>query len=271
MYFSLKNILLALIFAGIIAGGTNVSFARWATYQDAETKVENITKTLYINRDGTSSGIYEIRTKLLKENAISRWTNYTYSYNSNSESIKILEAYTLEKGKKYNINLNKIKEQSIPIKPPSGKQTKLVIPYSNLRVGSVVYLKYQLNFKTELDNFDSRFFTFGNQFYAHSASIYVTSELPLFISINDPDKILNIKKSTKKEKNKTLYCLVIHQHKPIYKDIIDEDKIYFNLKYVPIVSIVAAPTLAHFEKVVAMGYEQIKNQRLPVLYQEIAN
>jgi len=272
MYFFIKKILFILIFTGIIAGESNIAFARWATYHDAPIQIENTKRTLYINKEGISNEIYEIRAKLLTENKKANWENYSYSYNSFFSTVKILEAYTLNNGKKYKVNFRKIKKQHIPYSIRyRDEQTELIVPYPHLQIGSIVYLKCKLKDLTNpLDNFYSTYFQFGNQCYTHSASVHVSSELPLYLSINDPDKVLNIKQSTQKKNNKTLYCLEIDQNKPIYKHIIDEDKIHFNLKYVPLVAIAAMPSLTHYEKINALKYTEIKNQPLPVLYQKIA-
>jgi len=270
----IKKIILAIItLISVLASEVNIAYARWANYNDSEIKIEHSIQNLYINKDGKSSNTYEIRAKILKENGKTIWSNYSYPYNSNTNSVEILEAYTLLNHKKYNVNPSQIIKQSMPASLENlDKQTQIIIPYSKLKIGSIVFLKARItDLKSQLSHFYSTHFTFGHPFYTNSASVYVTSELPLYLSINDPEKRLNIKQSIKKIKHKTLYCIEIHQKKPIYKNIIAEDKIHFNLKDIPLVGIAAMPTKSHYAKTAAIEYTKIKNQALPLLYKEIAD
>src|SRR5690606_227218 len=77
--------------------------------------------------------------------------------------------------------------------------------------------------------------------------------------------------SKKKIKSQLFYFLEIHQKKPIYKNIVNEDTIHFNLKHVPAVFVAAMPTRTHYGKIIASEYTKIKNQTLPLLYKDIAN
>lgn len=272
MHYFKEAILCFLVFAGILAGKTNVAFARWATHNDAEIEIEQLSRIIYINKEGIANEIYETRLKPLTKNSIASLANYTYAYNSKAMNLKIVEAYTLNKKKKYPVNVQKIKRQAISdTRGNPNNQTQIIIPYPNCKIGSTLHLKYKsLESAKPIKKFYSNYFSFGNQNYMHSARICVVSELPLYVSINDPEKLLDIKKYTQKKEKKTLYCLKIYQKKPIYKNIIDEGTFYFNLKDAPLVAIEAMPSLAHYHKVNINKYLKIKNAPLPTLYQKIA-
>ena len=78
------------------------------------------------------------------------------------------------------------------------------------------------------------------------------------------------KMSKEKHRNKKIYFLEINQDKPIYKNIVEENKIYFNFKNIPSISVAAMPIKTHYKKSIILGYNKIKNEPLPILYQEIA-
>lgn len=273
MAFLKQKKLYIFLFTGIIiAGETTTAFSRWANLNDAEMEIKSINQTIYIDNEGKSDHIYELQAKLLKEKSKFIWDKYTIFYNKNTTKAEILEAYTLVDNKKYFITTEKIVPKPISSNVQySDKQTQLLIPYSNLKAGTIVYLKSKLtDLVPQFNEFYSAHFTFGHPFYTHSEKIHITSELPLHISTNDPNQLLNIHHTTKKHRNKKIYFLEINQDKPIYKNIVEENKIYFNFKNIPSISVAAMPIKTHYKKSIILGYNKIKNEPLPILYQEIA-
>lgn len=267
------KVLLSIVFiAGCNAGINTIAYARWATDQDSECKIEHLKSRLYIKQDGSENLIWDLNIQILNDQATSAYNPYTFTYNAQLSKIKILEAKTIVNNKIYPVDPSQIMDYSIASaeqKLEYGRQVS--IPYLKLKKGANVYLKYQMKSVYPYKNLYSSAFTFGEDLYLKSSHLVIESELPLYIFMNDPSKALQLKKSTVIKKNKILYLIDIKQIKPIYAEVIDEDEGHFNPKNLSIVSVSSVPNLAEYGKIVSKEYDKIKNQPLPPLYKEIAD
>ncbi len=266
-----KILLLIIFIVSCNAGISTSTYARWATLQDCDSKVEYLNQRVYVKKDGSENLIWDLKTKILNEQATSGYNPYTMTYNAQLSKIKILEAKTIMNNKVSPVHASQIIDLPIASEAKNLEYHRQVsITYPNLKKGANIYLKYQEKNISPYKNLYYSAFIFGKDQYEKSHDIAITSELPLYISVNDPNKALHIKQSTIIKKNKKIYFLKIKQIKPIHSELIDEDEGHFNPKNLSIVSVSSVPNLAEYGKIVSKEYDKIKNQPLPPLYKEIA-
>lgn len=134
-----------------------------------------------------------------------------------------------------------------------------------------MYLKLQTTTnKSSLSHYLSKYFFFGYD-YTKKATINITSEIPLYIYTSDLEKTLKIQQSIKKIQNKNYYLIKIEQKNPIYKRIIDESPAIMDPKHWPFVCVSSMTSKIPHYNILASYYEEITKEKLPVLFQEIAN
>jgi len=253
----------------LVVSDHNLCFARWTTPEDAILEVERTSRNLYIKKNGSAIDTYEVQLKILKDSAKELYKNYSYIYDKSNQTVKVLEANIIHNKKKYNIITDKITDTPISSeKHYLMAKHQVVIPYPILNINDRVYLKTKSHTFNGIPNHYITHFTFGEN-YTLCAKTSITSELPLHININDPEKVLNITKSIKYSGKKKLYYLQIQQNRPFYKAIVDEKDTYLNPKHLPIVSLCASEKLTTYGSTLAKAYAKIKNEPLPILYKEI--
>ncbi len=249
---------------------THTASARWMNIDDALT--EHASKeNIYVYKNGDSKSTKEITIKILKESAKSEFSPFILQYNASREARKIVQAKTILNNKEYIVNLKNITDKPISSENQLFDQTnQILIPYSNLAVNAIIYLKYEINAQNSIpENYYATYFSSYYPYYTKK-NISIQSELPLHIETNDPDKIFSVTQKTQKIKNKNLAVINITQTKPFIKMISDEEIPRLNPKNIPIVSISSIKDFNDYSNAIAIHYEKIKQQPLPELYKEIA-
>ena len=187
-----------------------ISNARWATKDDAETEYESIESNIKVNKDGTFEEVKEFTQKLLKEGARMRLAKYTMFYTEGVSERKIIDAKTIHKGKEYKVNKKLIEDKPLASESEGFDQKyQISIPFKKVEVGSKIYLKYKYKQKkVPVKNHYDDIIGFKGGYYNQS-KIIIKSEIPLRIKVNDPRKVLKViqkdEKNIKIEVVKTFY------------------------------------------------------------------
>ncbi len=269
-----KTLCLTIFTASLYASGIPTALARWANLNDFAMETEKFTRHIEVNKDGIATTRSEVHAKITKEEAKRIWAHFPIPYNANSSKIKILEAKTIVNGKEYPVNANQIEDKPIASNVSFFDQkNQIILAYPHLENNATVVLKtITTNTHTALENFYSNSFTFHTFGYSKSNNIYIRSKLPLYVAVNDPEKILTIKQTTEQENKNKIYLIEINQNKPYGKSIINEGaQQALNPKHIASVSVSSKNNWNDLGKVLALDYEKIRTQPLPNLYKEIAN
>lgn len=259
--------------ASLYTNGLNTAFARWVTVDDKMQDINYIKCHIYVNNDGTSKTIKELESTLLKDPIKGEWAHFYMPYNTNISTLKILEAKTIINNKQYPVGIDKIEDKPIASNNKSFDQiNRITIAYPNLDLEAKVFLKAEEAIThTPIDHYYHNMIFFPYYSYVKSSNTSIVSELPLYVEKNDPNQLIEILQTTKKENNKTLYLIDIKQKKPFIQGIIDESGAIINPKHIPCISISSMKNWSDYGKILAIDYEKIKQEPLPKLYQEIAN
>ncbi len=241
--------------------------AKWAPIADAATK-NAYNKEITVNKDGTFSAIEEISKVILTEIGRSQYANTVVYYNGDSEKVELLGAKTVYKGKEYKLDKDLIEDKPLASSYEGFDQYRQVLlAFPKTEVGAKVYTKYKFTLsKPALDNFYAETFHFGNGELVANSRIKITSKLPLYVVVNDPERCLRITKS----KTKAAYNLEVVLTKEVYKSVNNEPgAIIVNRKHIPWVSVSSLNKWEDFAVRQGALIAKVYTQKLPFEFSQI--
>ncbi len=242
--------------------------ARWATLEDVDTVVENVKHEIYVRKDGSYTQTIEKTQAPLKESGKDKLVHLPLNYNASSSSLKIIEAKTIDKhGKAYAVDPKHMEDKPLASSPQGFDQNnQILIAFPNVHLDSKVFLKYE---ETVREPVAPGFFAIDLVFAGEcekSGTIQITSELPLFLKINDPENFLTVKES----KAGDLYKINVKINKPILKLPVDENYAAPSGKAYPWITLSTINTWTQFGDLFVERYEAVAHQPLPTLFEKIA-
>jgi hypothetical protein len=243
--------------------------ARWATPDDLDILTESYNRNLQINQDGTTVETIDLTLVATKESGKDRLVSFPLVYNAQSSKLVVLEAKTISNGIEYPVDLKEIEDKPLASSPQGFDQHRqLLIAFPEIALNAKIFIKYQTTVtEVPVPGFFSTEFIYGADSYWKNSSVKITSVLPFFVEVNDPEKVLTV---TQKQSKKQ-YEMDITLTKPIIKVAIDEQNMSLDRKLMPWVTI---STLNQWSKLGALlvpQYEEKINQKLPSLFETIAN
>lgn len=258
---------LSLVF--VILSVIPLAEARWATPDDLDIMTESYNRNVNIHQDGTYVETIDLTLVATKESGKDRLVSFPLVYNANSAKLVVLEAKTILNGVEYPVDLKLIEDKPLASSPQGFDQNRqLLIAFPEVALNAKIFLKYQTTVtEVPVPGFFSTQFIYGADSYWQNSKVHVTSALPFFVDVNDPDQVLKI--TEKQEKNQ--YEMEITLVKPVIKVPIDEQQVSFDGKVLPWITI---STLKEWPKLGSMlvpQYEEKINQKLPPLFENIAS
>jgi len=241
--------------------------AKWANLADASTETQLYNTELKVNKDGTSEEIIERKIKILNERGRKNIASYRMYYNGDSSKIKILEAYTTYQGIKYPVDMKKIEDKPLASNSEGfDQQRQIFLSFLKAEIGAEIYLKHsEKTMKTVLPGLFRNGISFNGGCYKH-AHLKITSQLPLYPEVNDPNKALNIKQ----ENRNGLHHLDMNLTKPICEEVVDGSEIgSINDNKYTWMLVSSLDSWKDFAKQTAVRYEKVINQPLPELFSPI--
>ena len=242
--------------------------ARWATEKDASVRYDLSRSLVTVKKNGAYTVDREFKIKLIKESALGRFGNFLLTYNGKAQSIEILSAKTLVKGKEFPVNLNLIEDKPLATPYKGFDQIRQVrVAFPRLQVGADISLRYRHHFHTvAFPGFFSYFDSFRGDFLNHR-EIKVESALPLFYKVHNPGRILSA--SYRILKNKKKYVLHIRLHHPVFKAVINEKSPFTDPDLYAWVEIATSKQWGKMAAHLTPLYEKIITSPLPKPHQNI--
>jgi hypothetical protein len=243
--------------------------ARWATHDDAESEVVYENVRIHVNADGTYSESIESLVKILKESGRDAFTTRRITYNSMSSELKILEAKTINGDKSFPVDLRQIEDKPLASSAKGFDQhNQVLIAFPQVQIDSQIYLKYAVNVKeSPIPGFFSTSMIYGADTFEKAGTTLITSEIPLYVSANDPQHVLQI---AKESASQGAYAISVKLITPVYKEATDESHIHLNPQALTWVDISSAKDWPSMAIPLIEKYEKILNAPLPALFQKIS-
>lgn len=251
----------------IILISPSLSYARWATHDDAPFETDFVNASRKVNKDGTYEEVVELQRTVLKESGRAEAAKHIMTYNGDCSKITILEAKTLYQGKEYKVKKDMIEDKPLASDKQGFDESRQVfIGFPKTEIGAKIYLKYKLVVsKVSLQNAYSDILDFGNNSYDSRASIKIQSAIPLNIKVNDPEKVLKVQT----DKDKNFNNVEITLTKPIYHAVVNEAAGSIDPQYLTWVSLSSMEKREDIANLLSKDYGKVVSQPLPAVFLDI--
>jgi len=244
------------------------AYARFATPADTDMALDLFNREVEIRKDGTYTETIEVIMEAVKEGGKDRLVSYPLIYNKSNSEMKILEAKTIFEGKEYPVDPKKIEDKPLASSPQGFDQNhQVLIAFPQMAVNAKAYIKYRLIVKeAAVPNFFSTDFIYGAGQYFKASTVKVTSELPLYVKIQDPEHYLSVKQSS----GKTGFKMEISLKRPIIKLVVEEQFASSSNEIYPWVSVSTLKEWSDLGQLIYKPYEAVVTQKLPERFEKIA-
>jgi hypothetical protein len=263
------------ILSGLLS---SAGFARWATREDAGWELVESNREVEVESDGSYTETIETRKRLLKDSARGALTVVREVYNSNIARFELIEAKTVKKGREFPVDPSLIEDKPLASGPKGfDKLHQVLLVFPEVNAGSEVVLKYSLKHKdVPLAGSFAADYVFGwDGVYQTGGRVRISSELPIYLSANDPDEALEIHEiqeirgdAAKKTGRRSLVEITLK--KPVLKKAVDESSTYLNLKNYPWVTVSSFKSWNDAAPQLLPKYEEVLSAPLPKVFEKIA-
>jgi hypothetical protein len=238
--------------------------AKWGDFASAPSETVFFNWDIKVNEDGTSDEIVEFQDKIINEKGRYDAANFVKVYNANDTEIKILEAYTIYNGEKYNVDPEAIEDKPLASAEKGFDQSRqILISFPKVEVGSQIYLKYSKKIIMNiLPKYYGNTFSFAEGDCWREANINITSSLPLYTEINDPEKVLEVLDGKKDD----IHSLKIKLKQAICRTIDPGTEVgEINDRKYTWLAVSSLKSWEQFAREFAVDYDAVINQPLPEL------
>lgn len=170
--------------------------ARLATAEDLPSVVELDQSKINVDRGGHARITRLLRIRINNDQGRENESVQTIPFNARATTLKILEARTINGTKKKRVQKKNIEFKEVgDTMNAFDSQKQATIAFPDVRVGSVVELRFQLDFKeVPIEGFWS-WSMFFNQDYIERVEYSIHSALPLYVWKNDTKGLFDIKQT----------------------------------------------------------------------------
>jgi len=243
-------------------------YARWATADDSYMQIVQANIDYIIHADGTAETVRDLKYKILNENGRASYSAMPLYYNKSSSKLEVLLAQTVVDGQQYKLDADLIEDKPLASEISGFDQTnQILLAFPNVKVGAILELKDRRTIiKPEMPGLFESFISCAHDNILTGVTNF-KSEIPLYITYNDPDNYLNIKQS----KQADFYTISVKLRKPIYIEIADEHANLLAPHRYPWIYVTTINNWQDFGAKTAMPFIKVLQQPLPQLYQQIAD
>jgi len=240
--------------------------AKWASIEDANSKIDFESSIIEIKEDGTYEEEYETTITILKEAAREKFSNYRFYYNGHAEKLEVIEAKAIVGGKEYPVEKRLIEDKPLAsLGHGFDEHRQILIAFPKVEIGAKISYKLKIScLKPNLKGFYSDFIAFGINTLLENSYLKIKSHIPLNIYVSDPNKSLKIIGDNSQNIEITLT-------KPVYRQVIGENVSHVpeeNYTYVELSSLKNWEDLAKLEA--KINYDESYQEELPPALEEIA-
>ncbi len=199
---------------------TSAADARWMKVEEAEASLDHYENHITVKKDGRSISESVTRLKILNEKGRGHFGTLRYSYTPKNYDMQIKTPATLSGALEYPVEDKDIVDT--PLQATEGgfdELRQIVISFPHVEIGSTLSLKTVSKIhKPIFPNQFSERFVFGQSYPQSHLDLTITSEIPLYIELNDPEQAIDFEKQ---ESGKE-YTYKFKLKKTVYHEVTDE-------------------------------------------------
>ncbi len=256
--------------------------ARWATEQDVIGEMDK-KLSIQVKKEGTASSTYQLRFKILKEEAFKVFSPFQFTYPAGVKRAKILLAQVQPAAvagqlpqKPFSLKPSDIEDKPVASESVAGsgfdETHQISVSFPKLQVGATVILHFQLETYSPLfKNFYGEKIDLGypfSLFQTVHSSLEIHSEAPLFAELTDPEHVFTYKASP--------HLIQASSKRPFITAILMEDNVSTDPKdpelkqtFLEVATLKPGDWGALAARI-APEYEVLLQERLPKLFDEMA-
>jgi hypothetical protein len=240
----------------------NGTFARWANKDDEAAFVAKYHVAYKIRNDGTYTKRVDQAVEIVREDARMTEGLVRFKYKPDSETLRILEAYTQNGDKREAVPTESIEDKPLASNGEGFDQTnQTTLVFPDVKVGSVLHYVFEREYKiVQIPDFFSEYLFFGGDYFK-DIEVRIDSDLPLFADLNDPTKLLKLKLSK--------HSLTLKSRGPLHRRVIDETDTIFNPSSHPWLFVSTANHWREFAATIIDEYEKILTEPIPKVFTHI--
>ncbi|CAO4843954.1 MAG: hypothetical protein CNLJKLNK_00319 [Holosporales bacterium] len=250
----------------------SVAQARFATKDDSGFIIESEETKITVHADGAYDTETEQIIELKRDDARERFAKLTLFYRDKTETIDVISAKTIFEGKEYLVDKSLIEDKPLASSSNRFEDIRQVsIPFPKTEIGSKIYIKTKYSSKLIIskEHFSTILSPVSNEAWQKSYHVQLSSKIPLYIQMNDPNDMLTIKTDAKNPKD-AITCLDISLKKEGTERIENELMLRrLSSKKRTWVSLSSMTDYKDMLKDLIPEYEKVFKQPLPALHQEI--
>lgn len=204
------------VFAFILAATAyQPAFSDWALEKDAPFEIVSSNDLFIVEKSGLYTAEKEIVYKILNEQGRNYLALKGIPFVPDATKIQVLRASTVTDDVETKVDLKSITVRQAKTGPEGlSSVQEMVIPFTNLQIGSLVKYKYrERQVKTLVNGFFSTAASFGITAPEAGGNLLVKSQIPLFIRSSDPWNALTIEQ----KKEGPYFIISVKQNKRLYK------------------------------------------------------
>lgn len=171
--------------------------ARWLTKKEAGTVIEKFHIAFDVSKTGTASETIEYALRVQSEDAKVNASIFQIDYNANSDSLDILEAYTLNGSEKTKVDPAAIEDRDKGESKDYDAQKVRTVVFPNVQIGSRLFIRYVT--RTNRPVISGRWSTsvaLSPSYHIESFKLTVKGEVPIHADVRDPLGWLNVKQKS---------------------------------------------------------------------------
>jgi len=168
--------------------------ARWLSMQESPSIVEKLHMNFDVKKDGTWVQEVIYATKVQSEDAKVNASIFTIEYNSETDKVEMLDAYTINDGQKSKVEKSAMEDRDKGDSRDYDAIKVLSVVYPQVRVGSQLFVHYKIHTqKPLLKERWSTQLSFVPSVHTKDLRVTIKSEMPLNFDLKDPRKLIELK------------------------------------------------------------------------------
>jgi hypothetical protein len=172
--------------------------ARWLNVEEAGSVVENYAIEYEVAKNGSWTQTNDYTLRIQGEDAKVNDSLFPIEYNSASETVEVLEAYTLNGKEKIPVDPANIEDRDKgEAKDYDAMKVRSVV-FPQVQMGSKLHIRFAIHtVKPPMENRWSDQLTLSPGQMVEKLEVTVHSELPLFFKVSDPQKLVRVRQADK--------------------------------------------------------------------------
>ncbi len=205
----------------VISSYSITSHSRMAREEDFSYIVESTHSDVILNNDGSSLYTISWDYKITKEKGVQDLAVYKISFDPSTEEVTVLSAQVDNGGQIHKVNNSNIQKSTVAAKDQGLVNiNEIAVPFSQLKVGSKVNVKYKILLKPgAFGKFYSGFFSYGENLFVKKDSLKIVSPKKLFFKSKDLTGLLKISQHKDKQNN---FIFEAHMSRPFTNTLVEE-------------------------------------------------